>query len=224
MCGRFNLVTNIEDLSKAFAIPTVPPQYQQNFQSRFNIAPTQPISAVVENSDGIRELTFFLWGLIPSWSKDTKFASRMINARSETVHEKPSFRAAFKRRRCLVPMTGFYEWQKLPSGKKQPTLIEQGDNRELFAVAGLWETWQGIQSCTLLTGKPNDVMAPIHDRMPIILAPEEYDLWLDVDAPLPAVKSLFEPYSAELLHTTPVSTYVNKPANEGPACIEPVSA
>ncbi len=216
MCGRFNLITNSEQLALHFGLAIVP----EPMVSRYNIAPTQPVAGVRLNQAGERELSYFHWGLIPSWSKDTKFAARMINARSETVHEKPAFRAAFKRRRCLVPMTGFYEWQKLAPRKKQPTHITVDDS-EIFAVAGLWESWQGIHSCTVLTGPPNETMAPIHDRMPIIVQPDDYDLWLDNAAPLPAVQSLFHPYG-EAMTTVPVSSYVSKATNEGPVCIEPM--
>lgn len=217
MCGRFNLITNSEQLALHFGLATVP----EPMVDRYNIAPTQPVAAVRNNRDGERELSYFHWGLIPSWAKDAKFGARMINARSETVHEKPSFRAAFKRRRCLVPMTGFYEWQKIAPRKKQPIHITV-DEGAIFVAAGLWETWQGIESLTVLTGEPNDLMEPIHNRMPIILDSADFDLWLDTAAPLPAVQSLFKPYDQTRMQTQPVSTYVSKATNEGPACIAPL--
>jgi putative SOS response-associated peptidase YedK len=217
MCGRFNLITNPEQLAAAFAVDNVPAQ----LVSRYNIAPSQPVSAVRHNLRGERELTHFQWGLIPSWAKDAKIGYKMINARSETAHEKPSFRSAYKYRRCLVPMTGFYEWQARPEGK-QPMHIHFPDY-EIFAVAGLWEEWQGLQTCTLLTTTPNETMKPIHNRMPAIIDASDYDLWLDTSAPLPAVQSLLRPYRDDALVTNPVSTYVNKPSNEGAECILPLA-
>lgn len=216
MCGRFNLITNPEQLTMAFNVDNVPVQ----LVPRYNIAPSQPVSAVRLNANGKRELTHFQWGLIPSWAKEAKIGYKMINARSETAHEKPSFRSAFKRRRCLIPMTGFYEWQKRPDGK-QPTHIHFPDY-DIFAVAGLWEEWRGLQTCTLLTTTPNETMRPIHDRMPVIVDKADYDLWLDTSAPLPAVRALLRPYQSDMLVTTPVSTYVNKPVNEGAQCILPI--
>lgn len=213
MCGRFNLITNPDQLAATFELDYVPEQ----LVSRYNIAPSQPVSAVRRGENGKRELTHFQWGLIPSWAKDAKIGYKMINARSETAHEKPSFRNAFKRRRCLVPMTGFYEWQKRPEGK-QPTHIHFPDY-DIFAVAGLWEEWQGLQTCTLLTTTPNEVMTPIHNRMPVIIEPDDYDLWLDTSTPLLTAQSLLRPYRHDSLVTTSISTYVNKPANEGVECI-----
>ena len=187
---------------------------------RYNIAPTQPVTALRHNLRGQREITHFHWGLIPSWSKDTKWASRMINARSETVHEKPSFRNAFKRRRCIVPATGFYEWQRIGK-KKQPMRIRMQDEA-IFGMAGLWESWQGIESCTILTMRPNELMAPIHDRMPVILNPEDYDIWLGSKTPIAALPAMFQPFSAEKMSAYPVSTYVSNARNEGPQCIVPL--
>lgn len=189
--------------------------------ARYNIAPTQPVAAVVQGKHG-RALTHFHWGFVPSWAKDMSMAGRMINARAETAAEKPSFRNAFRRRRCLVPMTGFYEWQT-QGGRKQPHYIQVVDT-PVFAVAGLWEMWESaegdtLQSCTLLTTEPNELMANIHNRMPVIVAPRDYALWLDVGAPLPAVESLLRPYPAERMVHRPVSTYVSNARNEGPLCV-----
>jgi putative SOS response-associated peptidase YedK len=223
MCGRFTLIAPGESVAELFQLPEVPP-----LQPRFNIAPTQPVAAVrVSPKSGLRELTHFHWGLIPRWAKDPAIGSRMINARSETAAEKPSFRTAFKYRRCLVPADGFYEWQKL-NGRKQPGRIQIQDGG-VFAIAGLWEHWIGndgseIESCTLLTTEPNETLRPIHNRMPVILPPEDFDLWLD-----PAVQkadqiqSLLHPYDAGSMNHYPVSTHVNNPRNDDPLCIEPLT-
>jgi putative SOS response-associated peptidase YedK len=181
----------------------------------------------VNRDTGLRELTHFHWGLIPRWAKDPTIGSRMINARSETAAEKPSFRTAFKYRRCLVPSDGFYEWQKV-NGSKQPLRIQMAGGG-LFAIAGLWEHWQSpdgseIESCTLLTTEPNDLLQPVHNRMPVILAQEDFDLWLDPGAQHPGeVQPLLRPYPADQMSFYPVSTHVNNPRNEDPQCIEPLT-
>jgi putative SOS response-associated peptidase YedK len=222
MCGRFTLIAPGEAVADLFQLPETP-----ILAPRFNIAPTQPIAAVrVSSIGGDRELTHFHWGLIPRWAKDPKIGSRMINARSETAAEKPSFRAAFKYRRCLVPADGFYEWQKL-NGGKQPVRIQMDDGG-LFAIAGLWEHWisadgSEIESCTLLTTEPNDFLRPIHNRMPVIISPDDFDLWLDPGAQHPGeVQHLLRAYPAEAMSHYPVSTHVNNPRNEDPLCIEPL--
>lgn len=218
MCGRFALIAPGEAIAEQFGVADVPA-----LVPRYNIAPTQPVMAVrLASSSQKWELALLHWGLIPSWAKDMKLAARMINARSETVTEKPAFRAAFKRRRCLIPADGFYEWQKL--GKtKQPIYIHASDGR-LFAFAGLWETWHAadgsmIDSCTILTTTPNELMAPIHNRMPVILEPEDYDLWLNPDPRPEDALHLLRPYPAEKMAAYPVSTHVNSPRNDNPDCI-----
>jgi putative SOS response-associated peptidase YedK len=222
MCGRFTLIAPGEAVAELFDLSETP-----ELAPRYNIAPTQPVAAVRYNSDlGKRELTHFYWGLIPSWSKDPTIGSRMINARSETAAEKPSFRSAFKYRRCLVPTDGFYEWRQMGSGK-QPVRIQMKDERP-FAIAGLWEHWQSpegseIESVTLLTTTPNDLLMPVHNRMPVILAPEDFELWLDPGAQHPAeVQPLLRPFPADQMSFYPVSTHVNNPRNEDPACIAPL--
>ncbi len=227
MCGRFALMTSTEQLAAQFgvsqtAVETLPPSVP-----RYNIAPTQPVVAIRLGEDGQRELTFFHWGLVPSWSKDVKIGSRMINARSETVTEKPSFRTAFKRRRCLIPADGFYEWQKQANGK-QPMFIRPAKGEERpFALAGLWEQWHdteggALQSCTILTTTPNELMADIHNRMPVIIEPEDFDLWLDPEPEPEQGLHLLRPYPAEKMTAYPVSTVVNNPRNETPECIQPI--
>jgi putative SOS response-associated peptidase YedK len=223
MCGRFTLLAPGEAVAELFDLSETP-----QLAPRYNIAPTQPVAAVRYNNDkNQRELAHFHWGLIPRWAKDPSIGSRMINARSETAAEKPSFRAAFKYRRCLVPTDGFYEWWKVDGGK-QPVLIKMKDERP-FAIAGLWEHWQSpdgseIESVTLLTTEPNDLLTKIHNRMPVILAEKDYDLWLDPGAQHPGeVQPLMRPFPGDKMTFYPVSTHVNNPRNEDPTCIIPIS-
>jgi putative SOS response-associated peptidase YedK len=223
MCGRFTLIAPGEAVAELFQLTDIP-----NLAPRYNIAPTQPVAAVrVNEKNGDRELTHFYWGLIPRWAKDPKIGSRMINARSETAAEKPSFRVAFKYRRCLVPADGFYEWQKL-NGQKQPVRIQMEDGGP-FAIAGLWERWASpdgseIESCTLLTTEPNELLQDVHNRMPVIIAPRDFDLWLDPGAQHPGeVQHLLRSYPAGDMSYYPVSTHVNNPRNEDPLCIEPLT-
>lgn len=222
MCGRFALFAPGQDIADRFGV-----EINFDIAPRYNIAPTQPVAAVrLDDHTGQRELTHFQWGLIPSWAKDPKIGSRMINARSETVAEKPSFRAAFKRRRCLIPASGFYEWQKL-GDRKQPTFV-QGKEDQLFGLAGLWEIWHDsdggvIESCTILTTQPNELIAPIHNRMPVIVAPDDYSMWLDPGPQPEDGLHLLRPYDPELMEAYPVTTAVNNPRNDSPSCIEPLA-
>jgi putative SOS response-associated peptidase YedK len=222
MCGRFALLVPGEELAEAFGLEKAPP-----LAPRYNIAPTQPVAAVRRHpGTGRRELTHLHWGLIPFWADDTAIAGRLINARSETAAEKPSFRAAFKYRRCIIPASGFYEWQKR-NGHKQPYYIRHAGGAPL-GLAGLWEHWQSddgseIESCTILTTRPNEQVRPLHNRMPVILAPEDYDVWLNSDGQhRDELQHLLQPAPEELLDAYPISTYVNRPQNEGPRCIEPL--
>ncbi|HUT13177.1 MAG TPA: SOS response-associated peptidase [Thermoguttaceae bacterium] len=223
MCGRFTLRAPAGVVAEEFALVGVPP-----FAARFNIAPTQPVPVVrldPRQTETPREWAWLRWGLIPGWAKDPSIGNRMINARSETVAEKPAFRAALRCRRCLVAADGFYEWQR--TGKhKQPYFIRMRDDRP-FAFAGLWESWEGpdhaaVESCTLLTTGPNELIRSIHDRMPVILARGDYQLWLDpeIREPEPLVP-LWKPYPSEEMAAVPVGPMVNDPANEDPKCIEP---
>ena len=222
MCGRFTLTDPNADIAVQFGLPEMP-----DIPPRYNIAPTQSVAAVrLKTGEQSRELVMLHWGLIPFWAKDPKIGARMINARSETAAQKPSFRAAFVRRRCLVIADGFYEWQK-QNGTKQPFFIHLRDARP-FAFAGLWEHWQGpdasvIESCTLLTTEPNDFLRPVHNRMPVILNPADYGLWLDPEIRQPdQIQHLLRPYPAQEMDAYPVSTFVNRPANDSPRCIEPL--
>ena len=222
MCGRFTLTTDPEQLQLTF--PWV--SNLQGIAPRYNIAPTQPV-AVIPN-DGKDKLDFFTWGLVPSWAKDPQIGSRMINARGETLAEKPSFRNAYRRRRCLILADGFYEWQKQPgSSAKTPVYIKLLDG-SLFAFAGLWEIWQSpdgseIRSCAIITTEPNELVKPIHDRMPVILSPQSYSAWLASAERNPEeIQPLLRPYPANLMTAFPVSRQVNSPANDSPDLIKPV--
>jgi putative SOS response-associated peptidase YedK len=206
---------------KEFGVP-VP----SDLAPRYNIASTRQIAAVRNRPDGEdREFVLLRWGLIPSWAKDPSIGARMINARAETAPEKPAFRSAFRRRRCLVPASGFYEWQK--QGRvKQPYYISLRE-RKPMAIAGLWERWEGtegapIESCTLLTTDANDLIAPLHDRMPVIVSPGDFDLWLDPTvSTTERLLSLLRPFPADGMTASPVSTLVNNPSVDDPRCIEP---
>jgi putative SOS response-associated peptidase YedK len=207
-------------LAELFGVPAaeIPPRY--------NIAPTQEVTAVRAAGAG-RELVNLRWGLIPSWAKDKSIGYKLINARADTVAGKPSFRSAFKNRRCLIPADGFFEWKKL-GAKKQPSFVTLRDGGP-FAFAGLWERWHGsdgdIQSCSSVTTDANELMRPLHDRMPVILDPSDYAAWLD-QAPRPKVEllPLLKPFPSDALQAVPVSTMVNSPRNQGPRCIEPLES
>jgi putative SOS response-associated peptidase YedK len=223
MCGRFTLALDRAGLQQAF------PQFEmpKEVAPRYNIAPTQPVPVVPNNAE--KRVDYFQWGLVPSWAKDPQIGNRMINARSETLAEKPSFRAAYKRRRCLILADGFYEWQKVPGRKsKIPTHIRMQSDAP-FAFAGLWESWHSadgshILSCTIITTTPNELLEPIHNRMPVILPPEAYDDWLDPEERQPAeLQGLLKPYPASEMRAYPVSTLVNKPQNDSPELIIPAN-
>ncbi len=257
MCGRFTLTNPVDELSGYFNVLV---KTQLSPSPRYNIAPTQPVACVRaaetdaephERHDSeepaagpARELVDMRWGLIPYWAKDPAIGSRMINARSESVAEKPAYREAFRTRRCLVIADGFYEWKRT-GASKQPYFIYMKDRRP-FAFAGLWERWKPragaadsiiapgrppvpmtddgrVESCAFLTIGPNELMESIHDRMPVILPSENWDSWLDPanddDAQL---ATLLAPYDAGQMAAHPVSTHVNRPANDDPACIEPL--
>ena len=214
MCGRFTLTVDPSELQEAFADYSFPPK----FAPRFNIAPSQPVLAIP--NDGRNAADFFVWGLIPSWSKDPTIGSRLINARGETIAEKPSFRGGFKYKRCLIVADGFYEWKSQPGTKiKIPHFIHMKD-RMPFAFAGLWDEWHSpdgssIRSCTIITTEPNELMAGIHDRMPVILNQRDYTIWLDIAPQTPErLLPLIKPFPADQMSAYPVSTMVNSPAND----------
>lgn len=222
MCGRFTQTASPAVIAQEFGV-TVSPL----FTPRYNIAPSQPVAAIrIEPGTTIRQLVQLRWGLIPSWANDPKIGHQCINAKAETVAEKPSFRAAFKARRCLVIATGFYEWQ-VQGKAKQPVWVGLKSHRP-FAFAGLWEQWQPpdgavIESCTILTTDPNELLQPIHNRMPVILSPASYDQWLDPTVQQAAsLQALLRPYPSEELTAYPVSTLVNNPRHDAPDCLEPL--
>jgi len=221
MCGRFTLTADPADLQQAFPQFTFP----QQVAPRFNIAPSQPVLAIPNDRQNAAD--FFIWGLIPSWAKDPSIGSRLINARSETLSEKPSFRAGFKYRRCIIPADGFYEWKIQPGTKMKVPYFIQLRSRQLFAFAGLWGEWQSpdgsqIRSCTIITTQPNEFMAAIHNRMPVILPSTAYPRWLDPAAQrLDELQSMLTPFPADEMAAHPVSTLVNNPANDRPECLVP---
>jgi putative SOS response-associated peptidase YedK len=229
MCGRYVRTTPIIELATLFGCPAPPPETP----THFNIAPTQPVAVVRivrAAPTGGRELAVVRWGLIPSWADDPSIGNRLINARSETAATKPSFRGAMRQRRCLVPADAFYEWQAPAGGgkgKKQPHIIRLKGGGP-FAFAGLWESWTSpegkvVESCTILTTEANDVLRPIHDRMPVIIAPEDYDRWLDPATTPADVQALLRPFPPERMESFPVSTLVNRPANESAECMKPLA-
>ena len=220
MCGRFTLTVDPKTLAEAFAGVESP----AGLGPRYNIVPSQAVAVIANNNP--HQIEFFQWGLIPAWAKDPAIGNRMINARAETLAEKPSFKTAYQRRRCLVLADGFYEWRKESDKSKTPLYIRLKSGQP-FAFAGLWEAWQPagdppILSCTIITTTPNELMAEIHNRMPVILSPEAYDVWLDPAEQSPnQLNGLLGPYPAELMTAYPVSKLVNNPKNDAPACIEP---
>jgi putative SOS response-associated peptidase YedK len=222
MCGRFGLFASGEELAERYPFVEIPP-----LDPHYNIAPTQSVATVRATSTG-HQLRFLRWGLIPSWASDPAIGNKLINARAETVAQKPSFRSAFKQRRCLIPASGFYEWQKAGTGRKQPYFIRPLD-AGLFSLAGLWEAWhdprgETVETCTILTTEANELMRPLHDRMPVILGTESERLWLDPRAGTDALHALLKPYSAERMEAFPVGRWVSDPKHEGPRCLEPLGA
>ena len=221
MCGRFTLGVDAAELEEEFEGVAFPPQ----FAPRYNVAPSQPVMVIP--NDGKRTATFFIWGMIPSWAKDPSIGSRLINARGETLAEKPTFRGPFKYKRCLILADGFYEWKSTPGTKfKVPHYIRLA-NSKAFGFAGLWSEWQAadgskVRSCAIVTTAPNHLLNVIHNRMPVILPSEDHALWLD-----PAPRSpddlghLIKPFPAELMRAFAVSTLVNSPANDRAECVLP---
>lgn len=217
MCGRYT-VRGILPVAELFGV-VMPPE----FVPRYNVAPTQDVPVVRAAEGSGRRADLLRWGLVPSWAKDPAVGNRMINARAETAAEKPAFRDAMKRRRCLVAADGFYEWRPDPAGgkRKQPHFIRMRGDRP-FAIAGLWERWgQGgeeLESFTILTTSANELVSPIHDRMPVIIAPADFDRWLDPSVAATDVQGLLAPFPADEMEAYPVSTRVNSPSNDDAEC------
>lgn len=215
MCGRYTLSAEAEQLQQTFNLDSIP-----EIQPRYNIAPTQPVPIITNAAP--KEVTLVQWGLVPSWAKDTKMAAKMINARGETVHEKPSFRAPFKRRRCLIPVSGFYEWTKTDDGK-QPHFIHLPDE-PVFAFAGLWEVWTKgggeVWTCTIITTEANDKIRDLHHRMPVILDQAARDIWLDNASEPDELRMLLQSYDGDKMDHYTVSKSVNSVKNDNPTLIE----
>lgn len=221
MCGRFTITLAAEDVREQLELGEMP----ADWQPRFNVAPTQAVPAVLD--DTARSVEWLRWGLIPFWAKDESIGSRLINARSETVMEKPSFRQAFARRRCLILADGFYEWKR-PKEKKAPSTpyYFQRKDQQAFAFAGLWEQWRDpngkdVRSCTLLTTAANGVVAPVHDRMPVMLSGKDLWAWLAEAEPEKHL-ALLKPFPADWMSAVPVSRAVNSPQLDGPDLLRPV--
>ncbi len=222
MCGRFSLHTPIAELQLAFKGFTFP----ADVEAHYNIAPSFSTLHITNGND--RRVSEARWGLVPFWAKDPKIGNRMINARSETLTSKPAFREAFRSKRCLILADGFYEWKRSPDGKtKTPMYITLRSGRP-FAFAGLWDTWKQpendwLTTCTIITTEPNELMSDIHNRMPVILPQNAYDLWLDSDMAETAIlNELLGSYPANRMQAHPVSDVVNTPQNDVADCIEPV--
>ncbi|MCC7117808.1 MAG: SOS response-associated peptidase [Anaerolineales bacterium] len=223
MCGRFTLTIDPAQLEDAFHGY----QFPQPFAPRFNIAPSQPLLAIP--NDGKLTATFFLWGLVPVWAKDISIAHKLINARGETLAEKPSFRASFKYKRCLIPADGFYEWKTNPGIKTKTPYYIHLQERKPFALAGLWSEWNSpagdaLRTCTIVTTQPNPLMSTLHNRMPVILEKQDYAEWLDPAPRTPeSLLRLIRPFPADSMRAHPVSTLVNAPANDRAELVLPVA-
>jgi putative SOS response-associated peptidase YedK len=230
MCGRFVSSSPPDELAKYFDVEAVA---EAVLEPNYNVAPSLDVYVVLE-SGGVRRLDAFRWGLVPFWAKDPSTGNKMINARAETVVEKNTYRRAFEKRRCIIPADGFYEWKKIPGQKtKQPYFIHRVDDEPL-AFAGLWEVWrpsdgtardaEPLRTCTIITGQPNETVAPIHDRMPVILPPSAWDGWLDPDNDdIETLGRLLVPAPAKVITAHPVSLMVNNARETGPALIEPAA-
>ncbi len=220
MCGRYELHTHPAALALAFGLPFPP-----DIHPRYNIAPMQDVPVIRNSADGVRELAQMRWGLVPRWAKDPSIGARMINARGETVAEKTAFRKSFERHRCLIPADGFYEWQAQARGRKQPMRVARRDGAP-FAFAGLSERWlsaagEVVDSCTIVTTAANTLLRPLHERMPVIVPPDEYARWLDNTGEPP--RDLIAAIDPDVLTVHPVSMRVNAVRNDDASLIEPVA-
>lgn len=226
MCGRFAFFSPSEAVLRVFDLGDMP-----EMKARYNVAPTQQVPVVRSDETNHRTLETMRWGLIPFWAKDTKIGNRLINARSETLTEKPSFRTAYKKRRCLVVASGFYEWMKTDDGK-QPYLIARPDG-DPFGMAGLWESWRDkeapedadpLLSCTIITKNANESIAEVHHRMPAILNPDDFETWLDPkEADAARLGDVLDRAGKAVMTFRPISKAVNSPKNEGKDLIEPIA-
>jgi len=242
MCARYTLRTGAQSIKDLFSLDEVP-----EMPARFNVAPTQEIPAITESREGERAMRMLRWGLIPHWAKDMSIGHTLINAKSETLAEKPAFRTAFERRRCLIPADGFFEWKEIPAEGAQPDLFGESPkgkgtktrkqpyyitqkNELPFAFAGLWERWNDpaghvVDSCTIITTQPNELVSQLHDRMPVILNPADFDEWLDRDEHDTAkLKGLLRPFPSDQMMMQPVNPVVGNPRIDTEECIEPISS
>ena len=235
MCGRYVSATPPDQLAQYFGAESMvePPEDGDDKQAaNYNVAPTQGVYTVYE-SGGSRRLDTFHWGLVPFWAKDPKIGSKMINARAETIHEKNSYKRPFAKKRCIIPADGFYEWKKVEGQQRKQPMYMTTIDESPFAFAGLWEVWKDknnldddgepleLWSCTIITGEPNEKVAEVHDRMPVMLPPDAWDAWLDRDNnDVDALREFLVPAPAELIRLHPVSTDVNNVRNNGPSLIE----
>lgn len=223
MCGRYTITLNADRVREDLGLVEMPADYQE----RYNVAPTQPVAVVTDGE--ARKAEWMRWGLIPFWAKDPSIGSRLINARAETLDEKPAFKNAFAKRRCLVLADGFYEWQKGagPKGRSQPFLFKLVDDRP-FAFAGLWEFWhspegEDVHTCTIITTSANEVVRPVHERMPVMLSGDAMWHWLG-DGKSQELLDLLKPYNSEAMKRIPVSTLVNRAELDVPDLVQPVAA
>ena len=230
MCGRFVSSTPTKVLAETFLVDEV--RLPEGVEANFNVAPTDDVIAVAVSKEGQRQLGTFHWGLVPSWAKDVSVGNRMINLRADTVRSKPTFRKNLAKRRCIIPVDGFYEWKDMGKGrKKQPFFIRAAGGGPL-ALAGLWEVWKDreagedadwLKSCTIITTEPNGLLAPIHNRMPVVLPPSAWDAWLDpANEDTESLEKLLIPAPDDLLELFPVSTEVNSVRNNGPQLVMPL--
>lgn len=216
MCGRYNLIATGQQIMDHFKLPAMP-----TCKPDYNIPPGQKVLAIVQLEDGSNRAVSLHWGLIPAWSKDRAISSHLINARAETLGDKPSFKNAYRHRRCLIPATGFFEWHSTENGKK-PYHIHQPDNA-LFAFAGLWEHWEHDQetvySCTIITTAANDKITPIHNRMPVIIAPDDYSRWLDKKTAIAGMDGFIAADAYRTMQLTLIGTRVNNPLHNDESCL-----
>lgn len=223
MCGRFTSLLSPELLVDLYGVPT-----PQELEFRYNIAPTQKVLAVRQDASGRRYLSALRWGLVPHWAKELSIGSKMINARCESIIERPAFRQAIRTRRCIVPASGFFEWAATAKGKI-PNYITMRDGSP-FSFAGIWESWadpdgHDVETCAILTTAANGLIETIHDRMPVILHPAEFDLWLDRTVNDPQdLQRLYQPYPSDLIQLCVVASAVNSPSHDSPTCIAPLTA
>ena len=223
MCGRFTLTLEASEIQLELGIGDVP----ENWHPRYNIAPSQDI-AIIKNTEASK-ISWARWGLVPSWAKDIKMGQRLINARGETIQEKPSYRNAFKSRRCVVLADGFYEWKKGVKNQKSQPFYFYLPGKKLFGLAGLWETWQSksdetvLQTCTIITCEANELVSKVHERMPVIFTKEQIWKWLDEKDPA-LLQNLLIPYSSDEMMTFPVGSMVNNPSYDLVNCIQPIEA